>query len=126
MDRSSEERIWRQVNGRTRLEVNLSEPLALFETLATRLEFYTVITNDTFKAMAAKYTPRIEALKDEVEALEAFQITAYSKIFTLHEFDLVFYDDLCNLHNLIIDAAENTSNDFGALSNDFAGRIGVL
>jgi hypothetical protein len=49
--------------------VNFSEPLALFDTLATRLELYTLITDDTFEAMAANYTPRIEALVDEVEAL---------------------------------------------------------
>jgi hypothetical protein len=38
MDRSSEARTLRQVNGRTRLTVDLSEPLGLIESLTTRLE----------------------------------------------------------------------------------------
>ncbi len=53
MDRSSEERTLRQVNGRTRLEVDLNEPRALFESLATRLKLYTNITDDTLESMAA-------------------------------------------------------------------------
>jgi hypothetical protein len=51
------------------LEVIHNEPRALFESLATRLELYTVITDSTLEAMVANYTPRIEALEDEVEAL---------------------------------------------------------
>ena len=38
MNRSSEARTLRQVNGRTRLTVDLSEPLGLIESLTTRLE----------------------------------------------------------------------------------------
>ncbi len=53
----------------TRVEVKLNEPRALFEGLATRLELYTFITDDTLEAMAANYTPRVEALENEVEAL---------------------------------------------------------
>ncbi len=53
---------------RTRLEVNLSEPQAQSESLAIRLELYTVISDGTFEAMAANYTPRIKDLEDEVEA----------------------------------------------------------
>ena len=49
--------------------MNLSEPRAQFESLATRLELCTNITDDTFEAMAANYTPRIEALEDEAGAL---------------------------------------------------------
>jgi hypothetical protein len=49
--------------------VNLSEPRVLFESLATRLELYTVFTDDTLEAMAAYYTPRITDLEEEVEAL---------------------------------------------------------
>ncbi len=59
----------RQVNGRTRLEVEPIEPRALFESLATRLELYTNITDDTLEAMAANYTPRITDLEEDVEAL---------------------------------------------------------
>ena len=70
----------RQVNGRTRLEVNLSEPLALFETLAPRLELYTLIIDNTVKAMAASYTPRIEALEDEVEALSSKFLISYEDL----------------------------------------------
>ena len=69
MDRSSEERTLRQVSGRTRLEVDLSEPRALFESLVTRLKLYTNITDETLEAMAANYTPRITALEEDVEAL---------------------------------------------------------
>ncbi len=96
MDRSSEERTLRQVNGRTRLDVNLSEPRAQFKSLATRLELYTNSTDDTFEAMAANYTPGIEALEDEVEALSNSLRAAGQTITTLQEFDLVFYDDLRN------------------------------
>ncbi len=53
----------------TRVEVNLNEPRALFEGLASHLELYTLITDVTLEAMAANYTPRVEALEDEVEAL---------------------------------------------------------
>ncbi len=49
--------------------MNLGEPRTQFESLATRLELYTNITDDTFEAMAANYTQRIEALEDEVKAL---------------------------------------------------------
>ncbi len=59
----------RQVSGRTRLEVDPSEPRALFESLATLLELYANITDDTSEAMAANYTPRIEGLEEGVEAL---------------------------------------------------------
>jgi hypothetical protein len=38
MDRSSEERALRRVNGRTRVAVDLSEQLALVESLPTRLD----------------------------------------------------------------------------------------
>jgi len=51
------------------LEVNLNEPRTLFESRATRLELYTVITDDTLEAMAANFTPRIEDLERGVEAL---------------------------------------------------------
>jgi len=57
------------VNRRTRLEVNLNDPRAQFESLATRLELYQTLTDGTFEAMEANYMPRIEALKSEVEAL---------------------------------------------------------
>jgi len=126
MDRSSEERTLRQVNGRTRLEVNLNEPRAQLESLATRLDLYTNITDGTFEAMATNYTPRIEALENKGEALEAWRITGDTKILTLQEFDLISNDDLRNLHILIVNAAENTSNDIGALSKDLGGHIGAL
>ena len=76
----------RQVNRRTRLEVNLIEPRAQFESLATRLELYTNITDDTFEAMTANYTPRIEALEDEVEDNREI----VRSLRTLQAFDLVF------------------------------------
>ncbi len=38
MDRFSVARTLRQVNGRTRLAVDLNEPLALIESLTTRLD----------------------------------------------------------------------------------------
>ena len=80
MDRSSEERALRQANGRTRLEVNLSEPRAQFESLTTRLELYTNITDDTFEAMVANYTPLIEVLEDEVKALSNKFPTSYDDL----------------------------------------------
>ena len=63
--------------------MNLSEPRAQFESLATRLELYTNITDDTFEAMAANYTPRIEALEDEVEALSN-NLTGLEEDFIAH------------------------------------------
>ncbi len=50
------------------MEVDLSEPRALFESMAARLELYTVVTDDIFEAMAANYTPRFEHLEEGVEA----------------------------------------------------------
>ena len=52
--------------------MNPSELRAQIESLATRLELYTNITDATFEAMAANYTPRIEALEDEDEVLSNY------------------------------------------------------
>ncbi len=49
--------------------MDLSEPRALFESLGTRLELYTTITDDTLEATAAYYTPWVTDLEEDVEAL---------------------------------------------------------
>ena len=83
MDRSSETRTSRQVNGRTRVEVDLSEPRSQFESMAARIELYTLFTDDKLETMVNYYTPRIEELECNVTTLGP-------QIATLQEFDLVF------------------------------------
>ncbi len=94
MDRSSEERALRRINGRTRLAVDLNEPLGLIESLKARLD------DDVDELSNA-----IESLSNnngELDvgfgALEAWREAADLKIRTLQEFGLVFYNDLRNLH----------------------------
>jgi hypothetical protein len=122
MDRSSEVRTLRQVNGRTRLAVDLSEPLALIESLTTRLDYNVDGLSNDIDALSNN----LVGLEKDVGALEPWRAAADPKIRTLQEFDVVFYNDLRNLHGDIDDVAENASSARAALSNDLSGRIRAL
>jgi hypothetical protein len=54
MDRSPEARTLRQVNGRTRLPVDLSEPLGLIESLTSRLELADAEIRETYIPQSEK------------------------------------------------------------------------
>ncbi len=68
----------------------------------------------------------LAGLEVDVGALETSRAATDPKIRTLQEFDVVFYNDLRNLHGEMDDVAENASNVRVALSNDLGGRIGDL
>ncbi len=57
--------------------------------------------------------------------MEIWRAATDPKIRTLQEFDLVFYEDLRNLHDEIDAVAENASNARAALSNDISERFGA-
>ncbi len=118
MNRSSETRTLRQVNGRTRLAVDLSEPLGLIESLTNRLDDNVDGLSNAIDALSNN----IGDLEVGFGALEALRAAADPKIQTLQELDLVFYNDLHNLHGEINDVMENTSN----ARADLAGRIEAL
>jgi hypothetical protein len=60
--------------------VDLSESRALFETLATRFELFTSITDATIDAITANFTPWIINLEEEVEALSNKLPTSYEDL----------------------------------------------
>ncbi len=79
----------RQVNGRTRLTVDLSEPPGLIESLTTRLDNNVDGLSNAIGALSNKSV----GLEEDVHALEAWRAAADPKIRTLQEFDVVFYSD---------------------------------
>ena len=86
--------------------VDLNEPLGLIESLSSHLD-------DEVDGLSSA----IDALSNDVGeqevgfgALETWRVATDPKIRTLQEFDLVFYDDLRNLHVEIDAVAETASN----------------
>jgi hypothetical protein len=98
MDRSLESRTLRQVNGQTRLAVDLSEPLALIKSLITCLE------------------DNVDGLSNAINALSN----------NIGELKAGFGAIENNLHNEIDDVSENAQNARAVLSNYLGGRIGAL
>ncbi len=104
MDCSSEARTLRQVDGRTRLDGDLSEPWSQLKSLTTRRELYTLITDETLEFMVNYYTPRlddlgrdvhqlsndIDGLSNDLGAMSEDFAALGSTITTLQEVDLVF------------------------------------
>jgi hypothetical protein len=121
MDRSSEARALRQVNGRTRLVVDLSEPLGLIESLSSRLEDEVDGLSNAIDALSND----IGELEVGFGTLETWGAATDPKIRTLQEFDLVFNDDLRNLHDEIDAVAEIALNARATLSNDISDLIGT-
>ncbi len=86
--------------------MDLNEPLALIESLTTRLDDNVDELSNVIDALSSN----IGELEEGFGALEAWRAAADPKIRTLQEFDFVFYNILRCLHGEIDDIAENVSN----------------
>ncbi len=102
--------------------MDLSEPLALIESLTTRLDDNVDGLSNDIGALSNN----LVGMEEDVGALETWRAVTDPKIRALQEFDVVFYNDLQNLHGEIDDVAENASNARAALSNELSGRIEAL
>ena len=101
--------------------VDLSEPLGLIESLSSRLDDEVDGLSNAIDALSND----IGELEVGFGALETWRAATDPKIQSLQEFDLVFYNDLRNLHDEIDAVAETASNARAALSNDISERFGA-
>ena len=83
MDRSSDARALRQVNGRTRLVMDLSEPLGLIESLSSRLDDEVNGLSNAIDPLSNEFGAHIGELEVGFCALETWRTTAERKILTL-------------------------------------------
>ena len=109
MNRSAISHGSQKVNLRTKLAVDLTEVNDQIRALSNIVSIQDIEIVTALSNLVVDNISEIASLSNECYP---FKTSTNSKIKSLQEFDLVFYDDLRNLHNEIDVVASSTSQNF--------------